>query len=185
MEGRLLHLWTDGTSAVCVSLFDCLCSMILFTPKDGKIACCLPVMVKILLLTYAELMFGLRSFIRGTETVEGWKPRDSCRFQVGFWTPDPWSVFSPLVHSMWGVDKQSSELSSQVSSLAANLRWTATTSVCVCDISCCCLECRVPPPPPVELGSRNDPSQPFLDAQPVQHTQNSLQLHPFGKQAAF
>lgn len=31
-------------------------------------------------------------------------------------------VFSPLVHSMWGVDKQSSELSSQVSSLAANLR---------------------------------------------------------------
>ena len=32
------------------------------------------------------------------------------------------SVFSPLVHSMWGMDKQSGELSSQISSLAANLR---------------------------------------------------------------
>lgn len=55
------------------------------------------------------------------------------------WTPEPWSVFSPLVHSMWGVDKQSSELSSQVSSLAANLRWKATNSVCVCEMSWPCL----------------------------------------------
>lgn len=47
-------------------------------------------------------------------------------------TADPWSVSSPLLHSMWGVDKQSSELSNQVSSLAANLRWTATASVCLC-----------------------------------------------------
>lgn len=83
MEGRLLHLWTDGTFAVCISSFDCLCSMILFTPKDGNIACCGPVMVKTLLLTYAELMFSLRSFIRGTETVRRLEPRDSCRFQVG------------------------------------------------------------------------------------------------------
>ncbi len=65
---------------------------------------------------------------------------DAAGFRLGFlvaWTPDPWSVFSPLVHSMWGVDKQSSELSSQVSSLAANLRWTATTSVCVCEMWQC------------------------------------------------
>lgn len=64
----------------------------------------------------------------------------AARVRVGFWSPGPWSVFSPLVHSMWGMDKQSSELSSQVSSLAANLRWTATTSVCVCEMSWPCLD---------------------------------------------